>query len=197
MAKKPIVAKEDKLDNQDLNLFGALEALDKKDYGYYDKLTPEQQKKFVPYMMILWMSAVKSNVNLQRYYVLAVNEQANKYFFNEYIQQHPKLQWMMLCASSPNKGKQFHQWVPSLREAVCKLRDPATMKEAKEYFAKIYPKANPEDVAAVSEAFIEENKKKYYLAKKFPQLKFEDLELLSTIVTDDEIKNYERDLGNE
>ena len=58
-------------------------------------------------------------------------------------------------------------------------------------------KANPEDVAAVSEAFIEENKKKYYLAKKFPQLKFEDLELLSTIVTDNEIKEYERDLGNE
>ena len=39
--KTPI---DEKFEKQDFNLFDALLALDKKDYGYIDKLNAEQQK---------------------------------------------------------------------------------------------------------------------------------------------------------
>jgi len=187
---------DEKFQNQDFDLFEALKALDKKDYGYYDKLTPEQQKKFVPYMMLLWMSAIKGNEGIQRYYIMAVNEYANKYFFNEFVQKHPKLQWMMLCAASPGLGSQFHQWIPNIKERVSKLQEPAKLKDIKEYYKKIYPKASNDDVSAVSEAFVIEHKKKCYLASKFPNMKFDDIELLSDLVTDKDIEDYERDSGN-
>lgn len=194
--KKAQVPVDEKLDKQDLDLFEVLAALDKKDYGYFDKLSPEQQKKIVPFMLVKWMSAIKGSEGLQRYYTMSVNEYANKYLFNEYVQKHPKLQWLMLCASSPDLGKQFHQWIPQIKEKVSELRENAATKDIKEYYKKIYPKASFEDIAAVSEAFVEQHKKKMYLANKFPNMKFEDIELLADLVTDKEIDDYERDSGN-
>ena len=193
-AKTP---KEEKLENQDFDLFKALEALDRKDYDYYDRLTAEQQKKFLPYMMLMWMSAIKGSTNLQRYYPIAVNNFANTYYFSEYIQKHPKLQWLMLCSASPGSGKQFHQWIPSMKDDVTKLREVAKLKDMKEYYKKIYPRAGDDDIAAVSEAFVEEHRKKCYLAKRFPYMKRDDIDVLRNMVTDNEIKEYERDLGNE
>jgi hypothetical protein len=35
-----------------------------------------------------------------------------------------------------------------------------------------------------------------YLANRFPELKFDEIELLSELVTDKEIEEYERKLGN-
>jgi hypothetical protein len=195
--KKTPTPKDEKFEKQDFDLFEALTALDRKDYNYIDKLTEEQQKKFVPYMMTHWMSTVKADGGIQGYYVRSVDYYANQYLFNEYIQKHPKLQWKMLCASSPGIGKQFHQWIPHLSTKVAQLKEVPKQKEVKDYYAKIYPKASEANLNQVSEAFVEEHKKKVYLAKKFPELKQTDIELLSQLVTDDDIKNYERELGND
>ena len=50
--RKAIVPTDEKFDKQDLDLFEVLAALDKKDYDFFDRLSPEQQKKFVPFTMI-------------------------------------------------------------------------------------------------------------------------------------------------
>lgn len=195
MAKATTPADE-KFEKQDFDLFEALAALDKKDYGYYDRLTPEQQKKFVPFMMLHWMSAIKGNEGISRYYVMSTSEYANKYMFNENVMKHPKLQWMMLCAASPGLGKQFHQWIPHIKERVSKLREPAKAKEVKEYFKKIYPKTSDSDLSLLTEAFVENHKRKMYLADRFPNLKYDEIELLSELVTDEDIRQYEEELGN-
>lgn len=194
--KKAQVPQDEKLDKQDVDLFEVLAAMDRKDYDFYDKLSPEQQKKIVPFMLIKWMSAIKGSEGLQRYYTMSTNEYANKHLFNEYVQKHPKLQWLMLCASSPGLGKQFHQWIPQIKEKVSELRENAQLKDIKEYYKKIYPKAAADDIDEVSKVFVQEHKKKCYLAQKFPNMKLEDIELLSSVVTDKEIQDYERESGN-
>lgn len=194
--KKPQLAKDEKFENIDINLFDVLNALDKKDYGYYDRLTDEQKKKFVPFMMTHWMSAIKANEGLARYYVMSTNEYANKYLFAEFVQKHPKLQWMMLCSASPGLGKQFHQWIPHIRDRVIKYKEAATLKEIKEYYTKIYPKADAESITEVSKAYVAEQKRKMYLGQIYPHMKVSDLEVLNQIVTDEEINQYERDRGN-
>jgi hypothetical protein len=194
--KKEPVSKEEKLEKQDINLFEVLAALDRKDYTYYDSLSEEQQKKIVPFMLTKWMSAIKGSEGLSRYYVMSTNEYANKYLFNEYVSKHPKLQWLMLCASSPSLGKQFHQWIPEISVKVSKLEEAANLKSVKEYYKKIYPKASDDDIGAVSEAFVEEQKRKRYLAQLFPELKVADIEVLNQITTDEQIAQYERDRGN-
>ena len=196
MATKAKTPTDEKFERQDIDLFDALSALDKKDYEYYDRLSEEQKKKFVPYMMIQWMSAIKANEGLSRYYVMSVAEYANKYFLNENVYKHPKLQWLMLCASSPGLGKQFHQWIPSISQKVSKLETPAKLKDIKEYYKKIYPKADSDDIDAVSETFVQNQKRKLRLAELFPNMKLTDIETLNETITDIELKQYERDLGN-
>ena len=196
MATKKSTPIDEKFVAQDFDLFDALTAMDKKDYAYYDRLTEEQQKKFVPYMMTHWMSAIKGSGDVQGYYLRSVDYHANKHLFNEYVQKHPKLQWYMLCASSPGLGKQFHQWIPHLGSKVTSLKEPAKAKEIKEYYTKIYPKVDSDDIDEIAKAFVVEHKRKCYLAETFPNLKQSDIEILSQLVTDEDIKQYEKDRGN-
>ena len=196
MATKKSTPVDEKFEAQDFNLFDSLTAMDKKDYGYYDRLTEEQQKKFVPYMMTHWMSAIKGSGDVQGYYLRSVDYHANKYLFNEHVQKHPKLQWYMLCASSPGLGKQFHQWIPHLGSKVTSLKEPAKAKEIKEYYTKIYPKVDSDDIDEIAKAFVQEHKRKCYLAEKYPNLKQSVIEILSQLVTEEDIKQYEKDRGN-
>jgi hypothetical protein len=196
MATKKSTPVDEKFVAQDFDLFDALTAMDKKDYGYYDRLTEEQQKKFVPYMMTHWMSAIKGTGDVQGYYLRSVDYHANKHLFNEYVQKHPKLQWYMLCASSPGLGKQFHQWIPHLGSKVTSLKEPAKTKDIKEYYTKIYPKVDSDDIDEIAKAFVLEHKRKCYLAETYPNLKQSDIEVLSQLVTEEDIKEYEKDRGN-
>ena len=168
---------EDKFDKVDFDLFDALNALDKKDYGYYDRLSEEQKKKFVPFMLIHFLSSVKGNRDLQAYYVMSTNHHANKYLFNELVQKHPKLQWLMLVASSPGIGKQFHQYIPHIKDKVAKLREVAKTKDIEEYYKKIYNKADPNIIKELTSEYMSQQKRKVYLAQKFPEVKLEEVEL--------------------
>jgi len=188
---------DEKFEKVDFDLFDALSAMDKKDYAYYDRLTEEQQKKFVPYMMTHWMSAIKANAGLSSYYLMNTDYTANKHLFNEYVQKHPKLQWLMLCAASPGLGKQFHQWIPHLSGKIAQLKESPKEKDIRDYFTKIYPKASGANLYAISEEFVVSQKKKVYLAKEFPHLKIEDIETLAAITTDKDIAQYEKDHGND
>ena len=188
--------KNEKFENQDINLFEVLAALDRKDYSYYDKLTPEQQKKIVPFMLVKWMSAIKGGKDIQSYYLQSTDYHANKYMFNENVYSHPKLCWLMLCASSPGVGKQFHQWIPHIKERVRTLQESTTAKEIAEFFKKVYPKENTDTISLLSKTYADNHKRKKYLAEKFPTLKLDEIELLNGLITDQDIKNYEEDAGN-
>ena len=193
---KAVIPADEKLENQDFPLFDALLALDKKDYGYYDRLSEAQQKKFVPFMLIKYMSYLKGSGEIAAYYLRSTDYHANKYFFNENVMKNPKLQWLMLCASSPGLGKQFHPWMPQIKEKVSSLKEKAVLKDVKDYYTKVYPKADVEDITEISKEFIKEQHKKVYLAELYPEMKISDIEVLSKTVTDEEIKEYERERGN-
>lgn len=186
---------DEKLDGQDFDLFGALAAIDRKDYSYFSRLTHEQQKKFVPFMMIKWMSAVKGQRDLQQYYLQSTELNANKYLFNENVSKHPELQWMMLCAASPGVGKQFHQFVPQIKEKITKLIEPVKISEMYDYFRKIYPKASNDDLYLLAETYVETHNKKRFIAEKFPDLKYDDIEVLAEMITDEDIKKYKEASG--
>lgn len=143
---------DEKFEKIDFDLFEALAAIDRKDYGYYDRLTPEQQKKFAPFMMIKWFSAVKASLPIQQYHLLSTNEFANKYLFNENVYKNPKLQWLMLCASGLGQGKQFHQYI----------KTKETDEDEKLKFLKIvYPDMKLQDLQTLSEIITIEEIEKY------------------------------------
>lgn len=186
---------DEKFTDTDINLFSILEAIDRKDYGFYDRLTEEQKKKFAPFMLVQWASAIKANTKLQQYYVYATNECANMYLFNENVQKHPKLQWLMLCSIGIG-SKQYHQWIPQIKEKVIKLKENPSRDDIYEYYKKIYPSVDSELIKEMADEFVRIYKRKTYLAKEFPNMKLDDIEVLNGLVSDDDIKRYEEQTGN-
>ena len=196
MAKKEKTSADEKFTDVDFPLFPALEALDRKDYGWFDKLTVEQQRGFTPFMLLSWMSTIQGGADLQRYYLQSANYTTNKHLFNDTVMDHKKLQWLMLCAISPGMGKQYHKYLPQIKRKVSLLQEPAKISEIKDYFKKVYPKADSEIINEVSEEYTRVQKRKFYLAQLFPDLKHEDIEVLNNLITDEDITQYEKDRGN-
>ena len=180
----------------EFDLFDALTALDKKDYGYYDRLSEEQKRKFSPYMMLMWASMVKGSKELESYYVQSTSHYANKYVFNESISNHPKLQWLMLCSASPGIGKQMRQWIPNIGPSIVKLKTKAKVSDVKDYFKKVYPGATQSEVDQVAKTFVAEQNRKTYLASIYKDMKLSDIEVLNGLITDADIKQYEKESGN-
>lgn len=192
---KQKLATDEKFTNVDFPLFDALAALDKKDYGFFDRLTVEQQKGFSPFMLLNWLSTVSGVADLQRYYLQNTDYSANRHMFNENIIKHNKLQWLMLCTVSPNMGKQYHKWIPHIKRNYTLLLEQAKQKEIQDYFTKIYPKTEPNLLTEISSEFVRIQNRKYKLAKLFPDLKISDIETLNEIISDAQISEYEKNLG--
>ena len=176
---------DEKLEGQDFDMFKALEALDKKDYGYYSRLTDEQKKKFAPYMLLQWMATVSGSSDLQKFYLMNTDIVANTHFLNEKINQHPELQWQMLCAASPGIGKQFHKWIATLSKKVSTLETAITDKEAAEYY-----------LTEIGKEYSTQHKHKVELAKRHPELAIRDIEVLAEVFTPEQLKEYEKESGN-
>jgi len=94
-----------------VNIKDLCNAIDRKDRGFFDRLTAEEQKKFSGYLGLRYASSVTGNADLQAYYLIAANKRANKMFF-DIGSKHFGLQWLVLSTISPNVGMQFHAWVP-------------------------------------------------------------------------------------
>lgn len=194
--RKPAVPADEKFENTDLDMFEVLAALDRKDYEWYGKLTDEQQKKFVPYITTHWMSAVKAKGTMGAYYVMSTDFNANKHLFNERVQQHPELQWLMLCAASPGSGKQFHQWIPHLNSKFALLKERAAKKDYRDYFSKVFAGLDAATLDEYATEFTQQQQLRYRLSKMYPEMKIQDIETLSKCVTDKELDQYEKDSGN-
>jgi len=187
---------DEKFANVDFDLFEALAAIDRKDYGYYDNLTTEQKKKFVPYMLMIWNSCIKGRADLQRYYLQSVDYHSNQHLLNENINDHPKLQWLMLCAASPGLGQQFHQWIPHIPTRVSLLKDHAKAADIKNYYKKIYPNSDEALIDEAALVYTSEHKKKMYLSTQYPEMKISDIEILTQFVSQNDIDDYEKQSGN-
>lgn len=120
-----------------LDLFRLLEAVDRRDFKFYSKLTDEEKKGFTGIVAMRWIS-VTSDVNkeLCEYYVGAANE-ANKHFWNADIIKHPELQYLTLAIVGMNK-KTRHQWI----KGPAKKKQNKIIQMLKEY----YPTANSEEL---------------------------------------------------
>jgi len=134
----------------DLPLNQVLGALDNKDMAFWDRCTPEQQKKIAPFLLNRYMILVKDgkprnkSTQIEAYYLMATNEQVNTQYFE--LAKHPKLVWQLLCTVSPGMGKQFHQWVGN------KKKDASDKKTREIYkvLEVLYPTAKRDELDMMS-----------------------------------------------
>lgn len=114
----------------ELPLNQVLGALDKKDMKFWDRCTPEQQKKIAPFLLNRYMSIVKGSAELHAYYLMATNQRVNVNYFA--LSKHPKLVWQLLCTVSPGMGNQSHQWIGNKKKK-------SSNTDIRKRLAELYP----------------------------------------------------------
>jgi hypothetical protein len=112
-----------------LNISNEMRQLDAKNRDFYDELTVEERRKFSTFLMVRWGSAVDGSREIQEYYVQSTNHYLNKHFFT--MHKHPKLQWLMATAASPDMGTPRHNWI-SLKKK--EAGDAAMKKQLRELY---------------------------------------------------------------
>ena len=99
-----------------LDIRNEMAQFDRKNRAFYDDLSTEERKKFSPFIMIRWGSAVEGSRELQEYYLMSCNERLNKNFFDINTTQHKKFQWLLCTTVSPGMGKQYHKWLAAKKK---------------------------------------------------------------------------------
>jgi len=136
-----------------LNISNEMSAFDRKDRGFYDDLTEEEQRKFAPFLMIRWGSTVQGSRQLEEYYVIATNQRLNKKFFSINTARHKKLQWLMATAVSPDLGTLKHTWIAPKKNQSSKKRKA---------IEAIYPAANRAELDLLCELITDSELKQYH-----------------------------------
>ena len=126
-----------------------LGALDAKDYGFYDQLSPEQQKTVAPFLLNRYMSIVKGSNDLAAYYLMATNQRVNTQYFE--LAKHPKLIWQLLCTVSPGMGKQFHQWIGH------KKKSKGNSNKVRKYVEQLHPTAKRDELDQLCAMYTEKD----------------------------------------
>lgn len=128
-----------------LPLNTVLAAIDKKDYGFYDRLSDEHKKQVAPFLLNRYVSLVKGSSELQAYYLMAGNQRVNSLYFE--LAKHPKLVWQLLCTVSPGMGTQFHQWVGH------KKKDKKNDNKRRKQIEALHPNAKSDELNLLAQLY--------------------------------------------
>jgi len=126
---------------QKLNLNSVLQALDRQDLKYYDGLTVEEKKEYVPFVLMRFMASAGPQSKHAAYAVIATNELVNKSLFD--LGKHPELQHMLLCLT----GLITKQYRPYLGAKNTRTNVGSSTKVVDDFFISLYPGINATELA--------------------------------------------------
>jgi hypothetical protein len=124
---------------QKLPLNQVLAAIDKKDRGFYDRLSDDDKKQLAPFLLNRYASSVSGDPMLVEYFLLSDNTKVNRNFFD--FSKHPKLQWLRLTTVSPGLGTCRHEWIPMSK---------TTVPKSEKFLAEIFPAMKDDEIKLLS-----------------------------------------------
>jgi hypothetical protein len=114
-----------------LDIFQTLDAIDRRNLEYLNRLEPEQRAGFAPPVVLRWASAASDGPEADLMLML-VNERANMNFHD--IWEHPDLQFKLIASSGVGR-KLRHQWIPMAQRK-------KSASALHEFLSKYWPQAN-------------------------------------------------------
>lgn len=113
-------------------------AIDTNDFGFYSRLSKEQQKGFSAWMAMRYASSATGDTAY--HYLLMVNDIVNVEFNT--LKHHPELQWKLLAVCGVGTPT-YHPWIaPGKKKKKNKVQ---------QFLAKIYPLLSHNEIKMLSE----------------------------------------------
>ncbi|MDA8882938.1 hypothetical protein N9I00_00865 [bacterium] len=89
-----------------LPLNDILNAIDRRDYDWYSRLSDDDKKQWSSWLFLRYTSSIKGAYAEEA--ILATNEFVNKHYVDLY--KHDELIWKLMCLTGSGK-KQYHEWI--------------------------------------------------------------------------------------
>ena len=111
-----------------------LDAIDRKDFGWYSRLPAERKKLWSSWLTLRYASTVSGKNEAEA--LLNTNEFVNKHYGDLY--HHPDLIWRLFCLTSSGK-KERHNWIKGPNSV--KKKDKVAA-----FLSDVYPAMKAEDI---------------------------------------------------
>ncbi|NBO28711.1 MAG: hypothetical protein EBX47_10760 [Synechococcaceae bacterium WB8_1B_057] len=123
-----------------LSLKRILEAVDNRNYNFYNSLTDEEKKEFSPYILMRYVSNVSGEEFLQEWYIERTNELVNK---NHWAlgKNHKSLLWQLFAAIGVG-STQYHPYLA--------LGKKQKKNKIENLLAEIYPAMKLDDIKTLA-----------------------------------------------
>ena len=81
-----------------LDIKRELNAVDQKNYDFYDNLTDDERKAFSPYILMRYTASVQGDRDIQEWFIEMTNEMVNKNHW-DLSKNHKELLWKLFAAT--------------------------------------------------------------------------------------------------
>jgi len=125
-----------------LDLSSVLQALDKKDFTFYTRLSDEDRKGYAPLVLMRFMSSLTDQNRNSAFAVLLVNDLVNVGFWE--LSKFPDLQHLLLSLTGMG-GKQYRPWL-------AKKNDKKTNK-INAFISELYPNSNNDEIKLIRDSY--------------------------------------------
>jgi len=135
------------VDDSGIKLADLFGAINRKDRGWWDRLTDDQRKKFSSWLYSRYMSIVRhSNPDMHRYYVLATNVLLNR-DLGKLTKNHAKLIYLLMTTIPNEFSRADHQYIPPLK----KNRSDKKTNNKIRVLEDLYPAYKNSDIETLAE----------------------------------------------
>ncbi len=133
-----------------LELPKVLSELDLGNKKFYDRLSDEEKKSYVPLVLMRFMSSLGDQSPNQAYSIIAANDLVNIGFWQ--LSNHPGLQHLLLCLTGLG-SKQYRPWISNkAKSSKTKLLDG--------FFMELHPGINQDELDILKSGFDDKSFKK-------------------------------------
>ena len=134
-----------------LDIKRELNAVDQKNYNFYENLTDEERKAFSPYILMRYTASVQGDRDVQEWFVEMTNEMVNKNHW-DLSKNHKALLWKLFAATGAGVNC-YHPYLAAgkkekankIEKLLCDIYPATKMAEIK-MMAKMMTKKDKEEL---------------------------------------------------
>lgn len=135
-----------------LDIKRELEAVDTRNYDFYDNLTEEEKKAFSPYVLMRYTSNVNSDREVQEWFLDTTNEYVNKHHW--LLSKHHKALLWKLFAGTGTDTKLYHPYLAAGKKN--------KIDKIEKLLSELYPTKKLEDIKVLA-SLMDDNDRKELL----------------------------------
>jgi hypothetical protein len=135
-----------------LDIKRELNAVDQKNYEFYDKLTDEERKVFSPYILMRYTSNVQGDRDIQEWFVEMTNECVNKNHW-DLSKNHKALLWKLFAATGAGVNCYHPYLAAGKKEKANKIE---------KLLCEIYPARKLEDIKLLASMMDKKDKEELF-----------------------------------